>query len=133
MMTLPSRLSLLFAVGLSLGAAAPTSPRALAAAESGQWAVSRSATGEGAQSVCLSDPSTLAQWEHRGGRCTRVVISDAGAKAVIHYTCADGGFGRSDITLVTPRSLKIATQGISSDGPFNYALFARRIGQCPPR
>ena len=83
--------------------------------------------------MCLADPVALAQWEHRGGRCTRVIISDQGNKAVIHYTCADGGFGRSEMTLVTPRTLRIATQGISRDGPFNYVLHARRVGNCAAR
>ena len=118
------------AAGLSLGAAAP---RALAPAAGGLWEVGTSATGEGAKPTCIAQPVALSQWEHRGGRCTRVIISDTANKAVIHYTCADGGFGRSEMTLVTPRTLRIATQGISRDGPFNYVLHARRVGNCAPR
>lgn len=96
----------------------------------GQWAVSRSADGHDPVSVCLADPTALAQWEQRQGRCTSVVISEVGNKAVIHYTCADGGFGRSQLTQITPRTLRIETQGISSSYPFRYTLHARRTGDC---
>jgi hypothetical protein len=112
---------------------AADSPRALAQAAPGMWAVSRSADGRDAFRTCLADPALLAQWEHRQGRCTRVVISDSGTNAVIHYTCADGGFGRSDLTLLTPRTIRVSTQGISSSYPFAYVLHARRVGDCPPR
>lgn len=118
------------AAGLCLAMAAP---RALAPAAGGLWEVGQSAKGEGARPVCIPSPIALSQWEHRGGRCTRVIISDSSNKTVIHYTCADGGFGRSEMTLVTPRTLRIATQGISHDGPFNYVLHARRVGNCTPR
>jgi hypothetical protein len=60
-----------------------------------------------------------------------MVIADRGTHAVIHYTCADGGFGRSDVTLITPRTLRIVTQGISGGQPFHYQLHARRVGNCP--
>ena len=83
--------------------------------------------------LCLADPVLLGQWEHRGARCTRTIVSDQGNKAVITYTCADGGFGRSELTLLTPRTIRVATQGISAGGPFNYVIHARRAGNCPPR
>jgi hypothetical protein len=106
-------------------------PKALAPAQPGLWEVSRSADGRDGFRTCVGDVAMLAQWEHRHGRCTRVVISDVGTKASIHYTCADGGFGRSDMTLLTPRTLRISTQGISASYPFAYTLHARRIGNCP--
>ena len=49
---------------------------------------------------------------------------------VIDYTCANGGFGHSKLTLLTPRSLRIETQGISANYPFNYVIQARRVGEC---
>jgi len=52
--------------------------------------------------------------------------------AEINYNCADGGFGRSAVTLLTPRSLTIDTQGISGGLPFHYKLYARRMGDCRP-
>jgi hypothetical protein len=35
--------------------------------------------------------------------------------------------------LITPRSIRIETQGISGDLPFNYVLQARRVGDCANR
>lgn len=122
--------TLLVVAGMA-AAMAPGMPRAMAPALPGEWDVSRAADGKNAERLCLPDPSLLAQWEHRGGRCTRVVIADSGTKAVIQYTCADGGFGRSDLTLLTPRTLRVETQGISQSYPFAYTLHARRIGDCP--
>ncbi len=117
----------------SLALVAATSPKALAPAAGGTWEISKSADGHGATRMCLTDPVVLAQWEQLDGRCTRVVISDVGNKAVVNYTCADGGFGRSELTLLTPRTLRVATQGISKHYPFNYVLHARRLGACQIR
>ncbi|MDQ3143669.1 MAG: hypothetical protein M3Q57_02145 [Pseudomonadota bacterium] len=108
-------------------------PRALAPASPGLWEVGTSARGADARPICVSDPAALARWEHRRARCTSVVLSDVGNKAVVDYACAGSGFGRSEMTLVTPRTLRIATQGISPGGPFNYILHARRVGNCTAR
>ena len=108
-------------------------PQAFAPASGGVWQIARSAKGAPEASLCVADPILLGQWEHRGGRCGRTILSDQRNKAVISYTCADGGFGRSELTLLTPRTMRVATQGISAGGPFNYVLHARRIGNCPAR
>ena len=81
----------------------------------------------------MSSPAVLAQWEHRGGRCTSEVITDQGTQARIRYTCIDGGFGDAKLTLITPRTLRIDTQGISGGLPFHYQRHARRVGDCPTR
>jgi hypothetical protein len=119
----------LFLIPAGLVAAA-AAPGALAAVAGGQWEVSRSATGQGGVKVCVPDVAALSQWEHRGAACTRVVLSAKGSETVIHYTCPAGDFGRSRMTVVTPRSLRIETQGISRGGPFFYNLYARRVGNC---
>ena len=113
---------------LVLGAA--TLPPAIADS-GGLWEVSRSATGAGAEKSCVPQASVLAQWEHRRGQCTRVVISSTATEAVIHYTCPAGDFGNSRMKVITPRTLRIETQGISGGYPFNYVLHARRVGDCP--
>jgi len=79
---------------------------------------------------CVADSMVLAQVEHRGKKCTSTVISDRETQTVIEYKCAAGGFGRSKITVITPRSLTIETQGISDDFPFGYTFQAHRIGDC---
>jgi hypothetical protein len=112
---------------LALGAAAPT---ALKGVVGGLWAVSRSANGHDAVRMCAADPAALAQFEHRGRACTRVVLSDSQNETVIHYTCPAGDFGRTRLTVITPRSLRLETQGISGGLPFSYQLHARRVGSC---
>ena len=112
---------------------AAVSPRALAPAAGGLWAVSTDATGHNSEQVCISSPEVLAMWEHRTGRCTPEVISDDSSVARIRYTCSDGGFGDSKVTLITPRTMRIDTQGISGGLPFHYQRHARRVGHCSAR
>jgi hypothetical protein len=95
------------------------------------WEVSGAPGLKSPARLCVADPSVLAQFEHRGRQCTRVVVSDSAPTAVIRYTCVAGGFGESRLTLITPRSIRIETQGISDQLPFNYVVQARRVGECP--
>ena len=108
-------------------------PAALAETSGGLWEMGGAPGGKGLQRICVADTAVLAQFEHRAQMCTRLVISDTPPTAVIHYTCAGGGFGRSKMTLITPRSIRIETQGISDNLPFNYVIQARRVGDCPRR
>jgi hypothetical protein len=125
------RIALLGLLPLSAAAlVAATAPRALLPAMGGLWEVSQKADGHGAQRICVPSPVLLAQYEHRNGRCTRTIVRDSGSQAEINYTCADGGFGQSKVTLLTPRTMRIDTQGISGNLPFHYQLHARRIGDC---
>lgn len=116
----------------TLGIAAAT-PRALSPAPPGLWGVAHSARSAPELRMCLANPALLAQYEHRGRRCRQTLLADRGNRAVIDYVCDCGGFGRSEITLVTPRTLRIATQGIAAEGPFNTVLHARWIGRCARR
>jgi len=97
-------------------------------AEPGLWEISKA--GSPAVKLCVPNLAVLAQYEHRNARCSRSIIRDDGAQATVHYSCAGGDFGQSDVTLVTPRSLTIRTQGISAGAPFKYTLIARRAGNC---
>ena len=115
------------AAGALLAAAAPL---ALRGVEPGQWQVSRSATGQGAVGVCLRDVVALAQFEHRGQACSRTILSDKPGETVVQYSCAAGDFGRTEMTVITPRALRLQTQGIHNGVPFAYQLHARRIGDC---
>lgn len=99
----------------------------------GEWEVARSVSGAGGELHCLADPALLTQWEHRSKQCTRVVVSSDGERAEVHYTCVGGGFGTSKVQVLTPRSVKIDTQGISDGYPFAYVLHVRRTGNCPPQ
>ena len=113
--------------------AAVTIPHALAPASGGMWEVSKSATGHNPTRICVATPDMLAQFEHRQRSCTRKVLTDQGPETLISYNCPAGGVGQSKMTLITPRSLKIETQGISDNLPFHYQLYARRVGDCGAR
>jgi hypothetical protein len=111
----------------ALVAAAP--PSALSGVEGGLWEIDRG-IGDTVR-VCAPNPATLAQYEHRNRSCNRTVIRDSGDSATFSYTCPGAGFGQSTISVLTPRSLRVETQGISGNAPFNYVFQARRLGNCP--
>ena len=124
-------IGLLGLLTVSAGAfGAASVPRALAPALGGLWEISRSASGHNPTRICVATPDLLAQFEHRQRRCTRTVVSDNGRETLISYNCPGGGFGQSKMTLITPRTLRIDTQGIADNLPFHYQLHARRIGSC---
>jgi hypothetical protein len=108
-------------------------PEALAPAAPGLWEIDGLPGASAPARECVADVVALAQYEHRAKRCTRNLVSNGPSFAVITYTCAGNEFGRSKLTLITPRSLRIETQGISDNLPFAYVLQARRIGDCPGR
>ena len=114
---------------LALGAA--QQPIALAKTSPGVWEITGVPGTKAPVRECFADLGTLAQFEHRKASCNRRVLSNNETSTIIEYTCAGGGFGHSEISLITPRNLRISTQGISDNLPFNYVLQARRVGDCP--
>lgn len=121
----PVRIFALIAVAMMVGGA--SLPRAMAGP--GEWEVGRTANGRG-ERVCLSDPAMLMQWEHRGKACDRTILGSAMDRAEVSYTCSASNFGTSRVRVITPRSVKIDTQGISGGLPFGYVVHARRLGDC---
>ena len=111
--------------------AAAQIPAALRTTSPGLWEISGLPNAGTAVRQCVANTALLARVEHSGLACKQVVISDTATTTVIDYTCTNGGFGHSKLTLLTPRSLRIETQGISANYPFNYVIQARRIGDCP--
>ena len=105
-------------------------PSALAQTSPGLWEISGLPNAGTAVRQCVANTALLARVEHSGQACKQVVISDTATTTVIDYTCTNGGFGHSKLTLLTPRSLRIETQGISANYPFKYVIQARRIGEC---
>lgn len=110
--------------------AAAGKPAVLAGTSAGLWEVSGLPGGRVVRQ-CIANTRLLAQFEHRHEFCPQTVIGQSGDVTVIQYNCPGGGFGRSDVKLLTPRSLRIETQGISGGFPFHHVLQARRIGECP--
>jgi hypothetical protein len=109
---------------------AAAQPSALAQTSPGLWEIDGLPKARAPIRQCVANTALLARVEHNGQACKQVVISDTETTTVIEYTCTGGGFGRSKLTLLTPRSLRIETQGISANYPFNYIIQARRVGEC---
>jgi hypothetical protein len=105
-------------------------PPALAQTQPGLWEISGAPGTRLPIRQCVSDMAALARFEHRARSCTANVVSDDGTSAAIDYSCGGAGFGHSQIDVLTPRSLRISTQGISDGLPFNYVLQARRVDDC---
>ena len=106
-------------------------PSALAQAQPGLWEISGAPGSRAPVRQCVADVAALARYEHRSRSCSAKVLKDAGTSAQIDYSCAGAGFGHSEINVLTPRSLRISTQGISDGLPFNYVLQAHRVDDCP--
>src|ERR1700755_1014619 len=111
--------------------AAAQLPPTFAEAQPGVWEISGAPGAKAPMRQCIGDLTTLTRFEHRSKRCSVKVLKNAGSNTQVEYSCRGAGFGHSDIQVLTPRSLKISTQGISDGLPFNYVLQARRIEDCP--
>ena len=114
-------------LGLFALTAATDSP--LGQTSGGLWEVT-GARNSGPVRQCVANTRALAQFEHRGENCLPTLVRESGDTAVFQYNCPSGGFGQSEVQVLTPRSLRIATQGISKGLPFSYVVQARRIGAC---
>jgi hypothetical protein len=106
-------------------------PSALAETQPGLWEISGAPGARAPLRQCVGDVAALARFEHRSSNCTAKVLKDGGSSTLIEYSCGGAGFGHSEIDVITPRSLRISTQGISGGLPFNYVLQARRVDDCP--
>ena len=126
------RKSLALALGIAVpvAALAANPPSALTGVAAGLWEISGAPGTQAPVRQCVADILALSEYEHRGHACSRKVLSDAGRSTLINYTCGAAGFGQTQIDVITPRSLRISTQGISDQLPFNYVLQARRVGDC---
>lgn len=113
---------------IALTAAQPVST--LADLQPGLWEVTAAEHKNVLGRQCVADILTLARFEHRGKTCSGKIVKSSGSQASVEYSCRGAGFGHSDIDVLTPRSLRISTQGISGGLPFNYVLQARRVGEC---
>ena len=107
-------------------------PSALAQTAPGLWEIEGVPGVKAPLRQCLADVSVLVQFEHRGRNCSRHIISDSPGSSLVEYSCGGAGFGHSKLDVITPRSLRIDTQGVSDRLPFSYVLQARRVGDCPP-
>ena len=116
------------AAALALAAAGGAS--VLAAVQPGLWEITGAPGARGPLRECIADITSLARFEHRANKCSVKVLKEGGGSIQIDYNCPGTGFGESQIDVLTPRSLRISTQGISGGLPFNYVLQAHRLDDC---
>jgi hypothetical protein len=109
---------------------AAAAPSALTQAQPGMWEISGAPGARTPVRQCVADIAVLARFEHWAKTCSAKIVKDDGSSTSIQYSCGGAGFGNSEIDVITPRSLRISTQGISDGLPFNYVLQARRIDDC---
>jgi hypothetical protein len=115
------------AIALIAAAQIPT----LAETQPGLWEISGAPGMKGPVRQCVTDMRMLARFEHRSKACSSRVLKSVGSTTSIEYSCGSAGFGHSEIEVITPRSLRISTQGIADGLPFNYVLQVRRVDDCP--
>lgn len=115
--------------GLLLMLGAAQRPAAFAKVMPGLWELSGLPGGRRVEQ-CIGDLMSFGRVEHRARACSQRVIRDGPTSLSIDYKCAPSEFGRSEVEVITPRSLRIETQGISRNLPFSYVVQARRIGEC---
>jgi len=118
------------AVAAAIPLVAATRLPTLAETQPGLWEISGVPGAKTPIRQCVGFIPMLARFEHRSKNCSAKVLKTAGSVTSVEYVCGSAGFGHSELEVITPRSLRIRTQGISDGQPFNYILQARRVGEC---
>lgn len=125
--------ALVMAGGAAMAASDSGASVALSRIERGQYEISVVGSTATPRSVCIADPAILLQMQHPGVACARFVMADGPDGTTVSYRCASGGHGRTVVTITTPRSFDIDTQGIAGGAPFDLNYQGRRVGACTTR
>jgi hypothetical protein len=120
----------LSAIAAAAALCAATAPSVFTQAQPGMWEITGAPGAKVPVRQCVADIAALARFEHRTSNCTARVVNPSASSANVDYSCGGSDFGHSQVELLTPRSLRISTQGISGGLPFNYVLQARRVDDC---
>jgi hypothetical protein len=104
-------------------------PAALRALQPGQWQLTDSDNGA-VKRLCLSNAAALLQLRHAGPTCAQTVEADGAESTTVRYSCTGRGYGRTTVSVETPRLAKVDTQGVIDGAPFQSEFEARRIGDC---
>lgn len=119
---------LLLAVGGVATAQRQSAPSPLAQIERGEWQLKSPRDGD--RKLCFSGPNSFIQIEHAGLACDQFVLVQDARSATVRYTCPGRGLGRTQITVETPRLVRIETQGVLDGAPFEQSYEARKTGVC---
>lgn len=119
------------AVAAAPQASAPSA--ALSRIETGQYELTEVGSTAPGRLICVADAAMLIQMQHPGAACSRLVMSDSPDSTTVNYSCTAGGHGRTVVTITTPRSFDLSTQGMANGAPFDLDYQGRRVGACPSR
>ena len=80
--------------------------------------------------LCIQDGYELIQLRHPGAACSRFVLTNNPEVATVHYTCTGAGYGRTTIKVETGQLIRVDSQGLVNQSPFQVSFEGRRIGEC---
>ncbi|MBA2918552.1 hypothetical protein GON01_06135 [Sphingomonas sp. MAH-20] len=115
-----------------LASAAHAPIQAFGRIEPGQWQLRALDNSAPVRRLCVADAYDLVQLRHPGAACSRFVLANEPQTATVHYTCAGAGYGRTTIRVETPQLVRIESQGLANQSPFQVTLEGRRLGKCEP-
>ena len=118
---------------LVVAAAPRASVLAFGRIQTGLWQLRSLDSSTPTQRICVQDPYDLIQLRHPGVACSRFVLNNEVQTATVHYTCTGAGYGRTVIKVETPALMRIESQGLANQAPFQMAFEARRLGPCGPQ
>jgi hypothetical protein len=104
--------------------------RALQGIESGQWVLKESSDASDVRKLCITNPAALIQLRHGSAQCSHFVVENSAQVATVHYTCPGHGYGRTTVSVETPRLIRVDTQGVLDGAPFAEEFEGRKTGTC---
>ena len=105
-------------------------PAALASLQSGIWELRDLRRSSTPQYICIRNPADLFQIRHAGVACSRNILNQDSRSATARYECSGAEWGQTEISVETPRLVRVDTQGIEGGSPFHQFFEARRTGDC---
>jgi hypothetical protein len=118
------------AVALLGGAANAPAIQAFGRIQPGAWVLHAFDGSVADQKLCIDDAYDLIQLRHPGASCSRFILTNDPTTATVHYTCNGAGYGRTTIKVETGQLIRLESQGLANQSPFQLALEGRRSGTC---
>jgi hypothetical protein len=115
-----------------LGGAARAPVVAFGKIAPGEWQLRPLDGGAAARRMCVNDAYELVQLRHPGAACSRFVLANEPQAATVHYTCTGAGYGRTTIRVESGELIRVDSQGLANQMPFQMAFEGRRVGRCGP-
>lgn len=118
------------AAALLGGAANAPAIQAFARIQPGSWTLHAFDRSVPDQKICIDDAYDLIQLRHPGASCSRFVLTNDPTTATVHYTCNGAGYGRTTIKVESGQLIRLESQGLVNQSPFQIAMEGRRTGEC---